>query len=138
MSGEDRMKRLYGDFLYFTTYEDGDIEMGVWESWNHYMTPAQAEALGKKLIALAACTPTHPDRQGEGPMIEQWPLRRRCSDLAESFGLDGWSCCTSCHEDEDLGYCDLIQRETPVGEFEACCEMWRQYDARPTQTEKTE
>jgi hypothetical protein len=57
MSAEERMKRLFGDFLYFTTYEDGDIEMGVWEVWNHHMAPAQAEALGKKLLELAARPP---------------------------------------------------------------------------------
>jgi hypothetical protein len=36
-------------------------------------------------------------------------------------------CCTSCHEDHDEGYCDMIDRESPDGSITAyvCCEVSR-------------
>lgn len=53
------MSTVYGEKdFYFSDPGDDEIEMGVWMSWNHFMTRDQARAVGEKLIALAGATPT--------------------------------------------------------------------------------
>jgi len=43
-----------------------------------------------------------------------------CRDVAKLTGID-FSCCNSCHDDEDEGYVDMIEREYRGVEYHICC-----------------
>lgn len=54
----------------------------------------------------------------------------RCERLAEIMGLTT-NCCTSCHEDVDMGY-PMCERDDGNGNYvEFCCALLREMDGVP-------
>ncbi len=51
-----------------------------------------------------------------------------CEEAAKHFGFEQ-SCCDSCHNDADEGYCSLIEIEIDQGYFNVCCYMHIKYEA---------
>ena len=57
------------------------------------------------------------------PIMASYQMRDlgSCSVIAEVMGLgDDYHCCTSCHEDEDLGY-NIFERYNGDGWVSYCC-----------------
>lgn len=53
--------------------------------------------------------------------------------LARKLGIEPWPCCTSCHDDSDLGYsmcARYIDRDNDH-EIEVCCSTTQAIDAHP-------
>ena len=55
-----------------------------------------------------------------------------CSDLAQLLSPDdrvSASCCASCHDDCDMGYGDMCNKEINGEEYYICCSMLHEWEA---------
>lgn len=58
-----------------------------------------------------------------------------CKDLSNEFRID-LDCCDSCHEDFDLGYFDLMEKEIDEKNYKICCRMFERVKKLEEKDEK--